>query len=185
MRILLRDRSSDHRRARSLEAEPAPRGKESEPNAPAALGDAVVRPEWLADEGPALDLEHLQLLLDRFRAHDNGERPHQGIGNQTPAERYLPARPPRAPLGELELADDEKSPPNAPHTVTRKVWPTGVVAYDGLAITLGRRWAGATVRIVEVGALVHVYLGEELIRVLAPDRSRRYQNLGKRPRRRT
>jgi transposase InsO family protein len=141
--------------------------------------------EWLADEGLALDLEHLQLLLDRFRAHYNGERPHQGIGNQTPAERYLPGRQPRAPLGERELADDEKSPPYAPHTVTRKVWPTGVVAYDGLAITLGRRWAGATVRIVEVAALVHVYLGEELIRVLAPDRSRRYQNLGKRPRRRT
>jgi transposase InsO family protein len=29
--------------------------------------------EWLADEGPALDLERLQLLLDRFRAYYNGE----------------------------------------------------------------------------------------------------------------
>jgi transposase InsO family protein len=24
--------------------------------------------EWLGDEGPALDLEHVQLLLDRFRS---------------------------------------------------------------------------------------------------------------------
>jgi transposase InsO family protein len=140
--------------------------------------------EWLADEGPSSDLEHLQLLLDRFRSHYNDERPHQGIGNQTPAERYLPAPLPSAPLGELQLAEQRKSPPYAPHSVTRKVWPTGVVAYDGLALTLGRRWAGATVRIVEVGELIHVYLGDELIRVVAPDRSRRYQSLGKRPGRR-
>jgi transposase InsO family protein len=138
--------------------------------------------EWLEDEGPAVDLEHLQLLLDRFRSHYNGERPHQGIGNQTPAERYLPA--PKLPLGELTLAEHEKRPSYAPHSVTRKVWPTGVVAYDGLAIVLGRRYRGATVRVLEVGELVHVYLGDELIRVVAPDRSRRYQNLGKRPRRR-
>jgi transposase InsO family protein len=46
--------------------------------------------EWLADEGPAADLEHLQLLLDRFRCHYNEQRPHQGIANLTPLERYLP-----------------------------------------------------------------------------------------------
>lgn len=136
--------------------------------------------EWLADEGPAVDLEHLQLLLDRFREHYNGERPHQGIGNQTPAERYLPALAPSEPLGELELAEEEKSPLYAPHTVTRKVWGHGVVSYEGFGITVGRRYRGATVRILEVGELVYVYLGEELIRVLALDRSRRYQKLGKR-----
>jgi hypothetical protein len=42
---------------------------------------------------------------------------------------------------------------------------------------------GATVRILEVGELVHVYLGDELIRALAPDRSKRYQKLGNRKRR--
>jgi len=31
---------------------------------------------------------------------------------------------------------------------------------------------GATVRILEVGELVHVYLGDELIRALAPDRKK-------------
>jgi transposase InsO family protein len=140
--------------------------------------------EWLADQGPASDLEHLQLLLDRFRSHDNAERPHQGIGNQTPAERYLPAPAPTAPLGELTLAEHAKSPSYAPHSLIRKVWPTGVVTFDGFAIILGRRYRGATVRIVELGELVHVYLGDELIRVVALDRSRRYQTLGKRPRRR-
>jgi transposase InsO family protein len=141
--------------------------------------------EWLTDEGPALDLEHLQLLLDRFRSHYNTERPHQGIGNHTPAERYLPGPAPSAPLGELQLAEAEKNPSYAPHSLTRKVWGPGVVSYEGFGITLGRRYRGATVRIVEVGELVHVYLGKELIRVVALDRSRRYQNLGKQRNRRS
>jgi hypothetical protein len=34
-------------------------------------------------------------------------------------------------------------------------------------------------RIVEVGELIHIYLGDELIRVLAPDRTKRCQKLGK------
>jgi transposase InsO family protein len=139
--------------------------------------------EWLAEEGPPLDLEHLQLLLDRFRAHYNRERPHQGIGNQTPAERYLPAAA-KAPLGELALAEQDRQPAYPPHSLTRKVWANGIVAVDGLGITLGRRYAGATVRIVEVGELIHVYLGDELLRALAPDRTRRYQKLGTRGRRR-
>jgi hypothetical protein len=48
----------------------------------------------------------------------------------------------------------------------------------------GKRYAGAVVRIVEVGELIHAYLGDELIRVLAPDRTQRCQKLGKRQRRR-
>jgi hypothetical protein len=42
---------------------------------------------------------------------------------------------------------------------------------------------GATVRILEVGELVHVYLGDALIRALAPDRSKRCQKVGNRKRR--
>jgi hypothetical protein len=41
--------------------------------------------------------------------------------------------------------------------VTRKVDPRGVVGYDGLGIIIPRRYACATVRVVEIGELVHVY----------------------------
>jgi transposase InsO family protein len=140
--------------------------------------------EWLADEGPALDLERLQLLLDRFRAYYNGERPHQGIGNMTPAQRYLPGPTAETPLGQLALAESDKRPRYPPYSITRKVDPRGVVGYDGLGIIIPRRYAGAAVRVVEIGELLHVYLGEELIRALAPDRTKRYQKLGK-PQRRT
>src|SRR5439155_25944176 len=51
---------------------------------------------WLAEDGPATDLAHLLELLDAFRHHYNTDRPHQGIADLTPAERYdgaeLPAR---------------------------------------------------------------------------------------------
>jgi transposase InsO family protein len=127
--------------------------------------------EWLEDEGPAVDLEHLQLLLDRFRHHYNGERPHQGIGNATPGERYLPGRTPVAPLAD------------APEALTRRVAANGLVRYDGLAIILPRRYAGATVRVFAVGEVVYVYLGDELVRALVPDRTQPYQKLSKRQRR--
>jgi transposase InsO family protein len=140
--------------------------------------------EWLADEGPALDLEHLQLLLDRFRSHYNQERPHQGIGDATPSERYLPGRTPPECLGQRALAEADGRADYPPHSLLRKVWRNGVVSYDGLAITLGKRYARAVVRIVEVGELIHIYLGDELIRVLAPDRTKRCQKLGKRQTRR-
>jgi transposase InsO family protein len=43
---------------------------------------------WLVEEGPAEDLPHLQELLDAFRHHYNTQRPHQGIENMTPLERF-------------------------------------------------------------------------------------------------
>ena len=92
--------------------------------------------EWLHDEGPPLDLEHLQLLLDRFRAHYNSERPDQGIGNQTPAERYLPGRSIEQPLGELTLAEADKAPIYPPHAQLRKVDGRGIVGYDRLRIII-------------------------------------------------
>jgi hypothetical protein len=36
-------------------------------------------------------------------------------------------------------------------------------------VQVGARWIGATVRVVPVGQLIHVYWGETLVRVLAPD----------------
>lgn len=110
----------------------------------------------------------------------NRERPHQGIGNQTPAERYLPGPQLDKPLGELTLTQAEACPNYPPHALLRKVDAHGIVGYDGLGIIIPRRYAGATVRILEIGELIHVYLSHQLIRALVPDRSKRYQTLGRR-----
>lgn len=133
---------------------------------------------WLVEEGPAFDLVHLQELLDGFRHHYNRERPHQGIGNVTPAERYRFAAPVAEAPASLGV-DERGEPMYPPHSLLRKVSSSGVLAYDARQIHVGSRWAGATLRVIQVGPLVHMYYGEELIRVLAIDPTRDYQPSGK------
>jgi len=125
--------------------------------------------EWLADERPPRDLTDLQELLDRFRVHYNDERPHQGIGDATPAERYRPS--PTRPSTDEQL----ESPVYPRGAIIRTVWRNGVVTYDRRNIGLGKRWAGLKVRIVPAGKLIHVYYGKILLRSLAFDPELRYQ----------
>jgi transposase InsO family protein len=129
---------------------------------------------WLVDEGPAWDLEHLQELLDGFRHHYNRERPHQGIGNITPAERY------RRPVSEGDApistgVDERGEPVYPPHAYVRKVDCNGTLMFQGKPINVGRRWVGARARVIPVGGLVQIYYGEELVRALAVDPNRKYQ----------
>ncbi len=130
--------------------------------------------EWLADEGPPWDLEHLQELLDGFRFHYNRQRPHQGIGDQTPAERYD-----KAPLPPAQIrlpGPQEMTEPFYPlHSILRKVASSGNLGYRGKLIQVGMRWAGAQVRVIPVGELIHVYYGELLIRATTIDPDRYYQ----------
>jgi transposase InsO family protein len=129
--------------------------------------------EWLADEGPAKDLVQLQEILDRFRAHYNEERPHQGIADLTPAERYHPTPAPT-------FLDDQLAVPDYPAgAIVRTVWRNGVVTYDRRNIGLGKRWAGCKVRIVPAGTLIHVYHGNTLLRSLAFEPGRRYHSQGR------
>lgn len=125
---------------------------------------------WLADEGPAEDLVHLQELLDGFRHHYNTERPHQGIENLTPVERYRHVSPTvDGPIsGGLE---DNGEPTYPPRSIVRKVSSIGNLGYKGSQINIGVRFAYARVRVVDVGDLTHIYWGEELVRVLKVDPS--------------
>ena len=132
--------------------------------------------EWLTDEGPAEDLVHLQELLEAFRHHYNTERPHQGIGDLTPAERYGGHAPPA--LAE-RLSAVEGEPVYPPRAITRKVAARGTIGWRGQLVQVGSRWVGATVQVVPVGQLIHVYWGEELIRVLAIDPSTYYVGLSR------
>jgi hypothetical protein len=128
--------------------------------------------EWLSDEGSPRDLAHLQELLDRFRAYYNEHRPHQGIADLTPAERYRPTPTLAPPEREVE---DPTYPRGA---IIRTVWPIGVVTYDRRNIGLGKRWAGCKVRIVPAGKLIHVYYGKILLRSVTFEPGRRYHGQG-------
>jgi transposase InsO family protein len=136
--------------------------------------------EWLADEGPPHDLAHLQELLDAFRHHYNRERPHQAIGNLTPAERY--GWTPPVDIWPSAVGFDGKGEPvYPPHSIVRTVAVRGTIGYENKLIQVGGRWAGARVRVIPVGGLVHVYYGDELIRALAIDPDVYYQPSRRKP----
>jgi transposase InsO family protein len=121
---------------------------------------------WLADEGPIEDLGHLQELLDAFKHHYNTERPHQGIGNLTPIERYRHVPP--SSEGPISSGVDKKGEPTCPpRSIVRRVTSVGNIGYRNSQITIGKRFRGAVVRVIDVGGLTHIYWGEELVRVLA------------------
>ena len=135
--------------------------------------------EWLQDEGPAETLEHLQELLDGFRFHYNRQRPHQGIGDATPAERYGVA--PIDPDAILTPVPVEINEPTYPlDAYVRKVGDTGNIGFRGKLIHVGFRYATAHVRVIEVDQLVHIYHGDALIRALTIDPDRYYQPKGER-----
>ena len=139
--------------------------------------------EWLADEGPPWDLEHLQELLDGFRFHYNRQRPHQGIGDETPAERYGTEPLPPAQI-RLPGPEEMTGPSYPPHSILRKVSSSGNLGYSGKLIQVGIRWTGAQVRIIPIGELIHIYYGDLIIRTLTIDPNRYYQALnghGRRP----
>lgn len=133
---------------------------------------------WLADEGPVFDVVHLQELLDAFRHHYNRQRPHQALADLTPAERYVFA-PPVAEAPASLGVDEQGEPVYPPHSIVRVVSRVGNVGFDRKQITVGRRWVGARVRVVPLNGLVHIYYGEQAIRVLAVDPTRYNQPLGK------
>lgn len=113
---------------------------------------------WLALHGPATTLPALQRLLDAFRWHYNEERPHQGIDDLTPAERYR-ATPPAVPSGEESF-----------RSVRRKVDKTGRMSYSGWFINLSVEWQGVWVEVIEGGGKVRILYGSELITSFSTDR---------------
>ncbi len=133
--------------------------------------------EWLTDEGPAETLEHLQELLDGFRFHYNRRRPHQGIDDATPAERYgvVAVDPNAVEFPDLAEMTEPAYPPDA---YVRKVGETGNIGWRGKLIHVGTRYATAQVRVIEADHLVHIYHGDALIRALTIDPDRYYQPKG-------
>ena len=130
--------------------------------------------EWLHDEGPVFDLDHLQELLDGFRHHYNRRRPHQGIGDATPAERY-DTEPTEPNVIQLPTPDEMTEPAYPQHAFVRKVGATGNIGFRGKLIQVGIRFAGSRVRVIEIERLVHIYHGDSLIRVLTINPDRYYQ----------
>jgi integrase-like protein len=122
--------------------------------------------KWLRARPPAADIEELQQLLTQYREVYNNRR-HQSLDGQTPQQRYD--------------ARDKATPPSGRRTPSgtaqRPVSATGVVAYSGCSIVIGRRWAGQTATVYWQGDRVTIMINDAVARQLTLDRSVRYQPL--------
>lgn len=100
-------------------------------------------------------IEEAQATLDEWVAHYNAERPHQGIGMASPAERFTPGAPPAPSLVGVPAAEQE---PQRPQTGTcpRRVGPEGRLNFEGHRYQVGAWLAGETVEVSCVGDLVEV-----------------------------
>lgn len=122
--------------------------------------------KWLAARPTPDTLPELQALLENYRQIYNNRR-HQGIGGQTPQQRYdtttkaTPNTTRRAPAG----------------IATRPVASNGVVRLHGCSIILGHDWANTTATLHWQGDRVTVFVGDTIARELILDRSVRYQRL--------
>ena len=124
--------------------------------------------EWLTDQGPFADLGALNAELDRFRADYNTTRPHQAIGDVTPAERFA-ATPPAGPDpdGIARRRDSRRS-----------TAANGNLGYGEWVIGLGAAWANTKVLVVDLGHTIEIRSGDQLIRAVTPDHTRSYLGTG-------
>lgn len=131
---------------------------------------------WLTARLPAIDLPALQALLEEFEHAYNHDRAHQALAGRTPATTYeatAKAIPTSPPHGSTDNSADIQT---ARNTVTSR----GVVSLAGPWEThLGREWEGCIVTVVRQGLHAHVWFGEQLLREVTIDPSRRYQPSGK------
>ena len=90
---------------------------------------------------PAATRRAQQGRFDRFRREFNEERPHEALGQATPASRYAPS--PRAWCGKLH------EPEYPEGCIVRRVRPNGEIRWNGGCFYLGQVIAGEPVGIDE------------------------------------
>lgn len=126
--------------------------------------------KWLRKRRRLHDtLEELQADLDEFTRIYNTERPHQGIGRQTPIQRWR-ATPTAGPASE-PLAHPDWSSRQLQVTVDG----TGSVHADSYRIHLGIEHRGRTALVTIDKTRANVFINGDLIRHLTLDPTRTYQ----------
>lgn len=128
--------------------------------------------KWLRRQPLAADLVELQAQLDTFADHYNHQRPHQGIGRITPAQRWA-ATPPAINLG-IAL-------PSPARHVDAVVLASGLVEVRPWRISIGRRWAGRRAHVDVDDRHFAVFIDHHLVAAGVLDHRRSYQPLRGRP----
>lgn len=124
--------------------------------------------QWLAARPTPASMTDLQALLEDYREHYNTRRRHSGIGRLRPAQAYA-LTPAAGPAGQPL--------PAALHVTHHHVTASGCIGLHDSELSLGRRHAGASATAFRTGDDVTIFVGNQLIRALTIDRTRRYQPL--------
>jgi transposase InsO family protein len=111
-------------------------------------------------------IEEAQAALDAWVCHYNTERPHQGIGDVAPAQRFALAEPePELPVVDTDPAQNKAAP--VPASVlppaTRRVGRDGAIRLARHRYPVGRWLAGETVEVVSGDVLVEIFHGKVLV----------------------
>lgn len=130
--------------------------------------------EWLADEPTAETLEILNRQLSQFQQHYNFERPHQGINNQLPVDRYHPT-----PV--KEVLDLQPAATTRVRAGYRKVGGSGLIGFNNKLITVGTIWVGAEVQVHYQRSILTISYQDQILRKVRLTKDRRFYPMGVRP----
>jgi transposase InsO family protein len=123
--------------------------------------------QWLAAHPAPQNLHDAQRLFDTYDWLFNHDRPHQAHHGKTPAEVYATTE--KASAAQTPLAH-----PAQIHDV--RVNTRGVIRLgQGNQMSIGTRWAGATVTVLREDPACAVFDGQELIEFIHIDPHRNYQ----------
>jgi transposase InsO family protein len=117
--------------------------------------------DWMTDHPRPRNLPAAQRLLDDYRHDYNTARPHEGIDQHFPAERYLADDGVELPPAELAPAD-----PYPPGCLKRRVLTNGCFGYGGTRLPIDARWAGIEIGLIRKHARLEIYYGAALIDTL-------------------
>jgi transposase InsO family protein len=124
--------------------------------------------KWLRRRPLAADLTELQAQLDAFVDYYNHHRPHRGIGNTTPAQRWA-RTPPAINLGTALPSPARRS--------TALVAGNGLITVGRWRVNIGKQWAGNHVDIHADDTHIAVFNNHRLIRAIQINPTRRYQGI--------
>ena len=107
-------------------------------------------------------LAHAQAELDAWVNDYNYNRPHQGIGGATPAQRFnAGSREPSAPYASTPLTDRQGE-----DWITRRVSQVGVICVANKQFSVGKHRGGEIVDVHVQPTLMQVWAGTELLKTI-------------------
>jgi transposase InsO family protein len=109
--------------------------------------------------------EEAQAELDVWVHQYNFQRPHQGIGMATPAQRFTAAGRSRSGLN-LPAQRDPGAERAGPEWVTRRVGANGVISVAWQQFSVGKHRAGELVDVHVEPALLQVWHRDELLKTI-------------------